>query len=791
MRRTTVRTLVAAAVLACAQAAQAQSAAELRARAREITADIAAQEAGKRFDSVAQQRAVERLGPLALGFIALSDRTSAAGAEGREREALSAAYDAVSAPLESLYDTNSGALDRMAKGVMDEDGDLEALYETPAFKNAQLVASQALYYLNWLHYYGARLREGAARKALLEKAQRGFSEFAVGDRRSDLLVESLLGRGLCHLELGNIDFALHDLQAVATDAQASPERRAKARLGTLDAYARAGRTADALRVSDELLRDGDRSDDDLVRFLRARVLLAAAKGASGAEADRYRQQALVALDQLRTAGPGWETKVAGLLQTQVDNPARWADKAASPFAKWELAKMLVQKGDYKQATPLLEAVVASSDPALRSAQGEAQYMLGLARFQAGQYQAAADHLDAALGDEQAAYAADAAYMRFKVLEALVAQSPDGGFGPRYEQAVRAFLARHPDHRATFEAHFRLGELLQGQRQFEAALQSYARVQGDPGFELRARFASLQCRFELLQAAEGLDAPRRAAVVKEISDDLRAVDAQLTASEKQRGGADPAQLKAMRAKTAVMRAVYAGLQAEPDDPAIVEALAGFEAKYTDQADLLPQVWRLRLGAYLRLGRFADAATEVKAHGPALLAAIGQPAIEDLAVAFIREGARRNGQGDATANRAAEQVALRLYELLPTEGEGVGKTRLTLARLYENTGDLAKARPLYAASVQTSAAPALRGLARIAEREQRPADAIGYWRQLGTSVRAGDPPWYESQYEVARVTLAMGQQQASCEQLKQLKPAMPGLSDADLRKKFDALYKQACG
>src|SRR5512139_3609638 len=183
MRRRTAGIFVAAAVLVCAQAAQAQSAAELRARAREIAADIAAQEAARRFDSAAQQRAVERLGPLALGFIALSDRTSAAGAEGREREALSAAYDAVSTPLEAIYDTNSGALERMAKAVMDEDGDLEALYETPAFKNAQLVASQALYYLNWLHYYGARLKDGAPRKTLLEKAQRGFSEFAVGDRR--------------------------------------------------------------------------------------------------------------------------------------------------------------------------------------------------------------------------------------------------------------------------------------------------------------------------------------------------------------------------------------------------------------------------------------------------------------------------------------------------------------------------------------------------------------------------------------------------------------------------------
>ena len=87
--------------------------------------------------------------------------------------------------------------------------------------------------------------------------------------------------------------------------------------------------------------------------------------------------------------------------------------------------------------------------------------------------------------------------------------------------------------------------------------------------------------------------------------------------------------------------------------------------------------------------------------------------------------------------------------------------------------------------------MRGLGRIAEAEKQLPDAIGYWQQLGKAVRAGDAPWYESSYEVARLTQAMGKKKESCDQLEQLKPAMPGLSDADLRKKLDELYKQVCG
>jgi len=780
-------------VVASGYPAAAQSAGELRASAREISNEIAAQKSSGSFSAAAQQRAVERLGKLALGFISLCDRASNAGGERSERDALSSTYQAIAAPLDDIYDRNSGNLERMAKQVMEQDGDLEALYETPAFKEAQGVASQALYFLNWLHYYGARLYDGAQRKELLEKAQRGFSEFAVGDRRSELLVESLLGRGLTNVELGNTEYAVHDLQAVAADPQASPERKSKARLALLDAQVRAGSVTEALRLADQLLGSGERTEDNVIRYLRIQALLAGAKKSSGAEAERYRQQALAAMDQLRKAGPGWEEKVAALAQTSIENPEKWADKANNPFARWEVAKMLVQKGDYKQAMPLLEGFVNSSDTEMRKHRGEAQYFLGLAKFQAGQYQEAAGLLDAALKDDHPAYGADAAYMRFKALEAVIAKNPNADVTTQYEHAIADYLSTYPNHKFVYEAQFRMGELLQAQHKCADALQTYAKVQGDLGFELRAQFATLQCTFELLQAAD----PRapgnpRDALVKSIGAGLQRFDAQASDYEKRKATGDQVPLADMRAKVAVMHAVYAALQPEPNDQAILDALRDFEKKSPEQKDLLPQVARLRLAAYQRTGRYADAEAEVKAHGQLLVASLGAPAIEDLAVGFVRDGARRNGKGDAAANQAAQQVALRLYEQLISDNEGSGKAKLTLARLYENTGDLQKASALYSETLQANAnsAAALRGLGRIAEAEKRLPDAITYWQQLGKAVRAGDAPWYESNYEVARLTQAMGKKKESCDQLEQLKPAMPGLSDADLRKKLDALYKQVC-
>ena len=79
----------------------------------------------------------------------------------------------------------------------------------------------------------------------------------------------------------------------------------------------------------------------------------------------------------------------------------------------------------------------SNDAELRKHQGEARYFLGMAKFQAGQYEEAAQQLDAALQDQKAGYAADAAYVRFKAREALAAKSP----------AAAIFLSKFPKGKA--------------------------------------------------------------------------------------------------------------------------------------------------------------------------------------------------------------------------------------------------------------------------------------------------------------------------------------------------------
>ena len=159
------------AVLA-ARPAGALSAAEIRNQARQI--------GGASGDASAEQHRVEQLGPLVLSFIDLSDEAARAGTEAQRRDELRGAFEAIWTPLSGIYDSRAGRLEGMAHTVMDQDGDLEALYDSKDFRESQAVAAQALYYLNWLDYYGSRLYDGARKKELLEAAEKGFSQFSSG-----------------------------------------------------------------------------------------------------------------------------------------------------------------------------------------------------------------------------------------------------------------------------------------------------------------------------------------------------------------------------------------------------------------------------------------------------------------------------------------------------------------------------------------------------------------------------------------------------------------------------------
>ena len=116
----------------------------------------------------------------------------------------------------------------------------------------------------------------------------------------------------------------------------------------------------------------------------------------------------------------------------------------------------------------------------------------------------------------------------------------------------------------------------------------------------------------------------------------------------------------------------------------------------------------------------------------------------------------------------------------------------AQLQEATGDLAAAEKSYAAVVAAdpNALLALRGLARVAEARGDLAGAKAHWAEYTKKSRAGDAGWFQGEYQQARLEVAAGDKKAACKRLDDLRPAMPALTDADMRKELTTLYDQAC-
>jgi len=210
---------------------------ELLAQARQAQSQVRALKS-RGWGTDEKQRAVQLLGPIALNFLSAPDLAQTASSQ---RSQVRELYDTLSEPLDGIYDESISRLEGMSKAVMDRDGDLEALYETQEWKEAQTVASQSLYFLNWLHYVGAFVSEGAERKKLLEECAKGFSEFAVGEQSTQLKRESLFGRALCEKESRRFDWAIRDFDLLLKDPGLPSDMERKVRAALADARNRQAR----------------------------------------------------------------------------------------------------------------------------------------------------------------------------------------------------------------------------------------------------------------------------------------------------------------------------------------------------------------------------------------------------------------------------------------------------------------------------------------------------------------------------------------------------------------------
>lgn len=756
-----------------------------------------------------QQQVIRVLGPLALDFLAASDLAQAV-ADPARKSMVRALYETLSDPLEEIYRGASSRLDRMSQAVMDQDGDLEALYETQEWKDAQLLASQSLYFLNWLRYVGASLFDGSKKKKLLEDAANGFSEFAVGEQSSQLKRESLFGRALCEKELKQFDWAIRDFELLLKDQGLPLEMERKVRLGLLEAYVQAEKVEKALAASDQfIVRMGNvASSDELARakYLRAQVLFGAVKKQRGKKGEQYRREALALVEQLRQRGGFWRKQAEALAKSEVSKePRQWATvEDESPFLQWEQAKEHLRKNNFAQAIPFLREVLASNDPNAAEHKREARYFLGVGLFQQREYREAATQLAEFLGTDGAPreFGPEAAYLRFKAAEALYARQPNTENSKLYLDATKDFIRRYPRHQSIFEAYFRLGEYNHAQQQYLPAIEAYQKVTGDAAFRMRADFATLQCYFSLLDALEeqrdgiGISEntlhTRIAASLKTFWKDSEELEKKSRSLDKR------VPLQEYRGKVSVMHAAFLSKNVEANAAEIVTLLDDFETKYPEQKDAFAKVARMRLVALEKAGRFTDLEKEVQHIFTRYKPDEQQELLAGLVQVLPRD-IRKLEQGNDQENLlAAKRTLARLYADRLQRGEAFAEDespaqfKYELAQLYLDVKDYEKAIPIYQ-ELQNGAYSlvSLAGLAQIAAVQGDRAQAIHYWEQMLKGTQVGDQLWFRGTFEVAQLNAALGNTDLACRTISSARSLVGRLREQTLKKKIQDLAAQSCG
>lgn len=750
-----------------------------------------------------QLQAVQILGPIALGFVGASDLAQAAQTQ---RATVRDLYDTLSDPLEDIYNGAFARINSMSKAVMDRDGDLEALYETKEWKDAQQVASQSLYFLNWLRYIGSFVSDADKRKKLLQQAADGFSEFAVGQQGSQLKRESLFGRALCEKELRQFDWAVRDFELLLQDTGLPSDMERKVRASLADAKAR--RTGKGTDQEEENKgTPAPPSADDIARAMlqKAQSLFDKSRKETGEAREKTRWEAIAYLEEVKKKGGTWKDQADAVARTEMTaTETALLEEEKSPFPQWKEALEYLHKNEYGQAVPLLKEVVASEDPRAIAHRRDALYFLSVGLFQQKEYRETADRLAEFFSADGTPprYGADAAYLRFKAAEALYAKAPTEENTKLYLTVTKDFIRRYPNHKSIFEAYFRLGEYEQSRENYLAAVDSYQKVTGDLPFRVRADFATLQSYFALLDAI----ADKKNVGISEkdlrqrIAPDLPAFWKDVAALEQNPSQAQQIPSKDLqdwRGRVTFLNTVFLGKDMDANAAAIATLLQDFEKKYPEQKDAFDSVARTRLIVLEKTGRFPDLEKNVDSIFAHYKPDQQKEILKGLDQVLPRDIKKLDKANDKDNLLAAKRTLARLYSERLNRGdafapeESPDQFKYNLAQLYLDVKDYDKAAQLYQELQQGAYSLAsLAGLAQLAAIKGDTNQALNYWDEMLKGTQVGDPLWFRGTYETAQLQAGLGNKDQACKTVSSAFVMIGRAGDQGLKKKIQDLSLQTC-
>ncbi len=677
-RRLALTALAALCVLAVAGLGHSATVAEFGEGIRRTKATAAALAKG-RWNKPAEEKLVDRLDGLSDDFHDLAADGASLVSSGKALLDL----------MVNVHKRYTRVLEEMQAEVIRIDGDLEAVQDSDAWQDRELLAMRLLYRINWVRYEMATRyeRNTGKRTELLKAARSGFAEF-LGSGDIELTSESLLGHGLASKTLKDYDRAAADFEAVLADGPPG-ELQVRARVSLCQTLLAAGRITDALGATSTLLKAGSAGEvHRQALFLRAKALLLAvgryASRHGSSERARMRAEAARHLEEMYRSGSYWRTKALQLIDSGIQNPGEWAAGKAGPFVSWLVAESSRRRGECPTAVALYESLLARGAYAT-----ESHYGIGFCAFHEGDYPRALDELSAFLDrtENGHAYRQQAAYLRFKSAESVylkVGASAQEQATDRYLEALESYLDIAPKHAQAYEAWFRLGEWHRDRDEHAACADAFEQVAGDAAFQLKGMFLAAQCRAQVVLDLPA-DAEAETVTAAVAAADRFLEEAQAFRSAKSENGADTL-LAPMEAKAVVIGAALSPRTAAGTMKERLERLRGFEERFPSESTTLPEVLALRIVAHRHLGDLDGAGAELER----LLAqeeagTYQHDALKKLGIVFLEEAAKRLDEDDAKGAARSRAVALTIYRRLLEESRE-GRLEAPIAGLEKLVADL---------------------------------------------------------------------------------------------------------
>jgi tetratricopeptide (TPR) repeat protein len=665
------------------------------------------------------------------------------------RERAAGEWAGLEADLAAYAGRLRSQLDAMRDEVMERDGDLEELYRSPRWRQPEIDSLVATYHLAWVRYQGAQLVSDAAKKRkLLQQAVDGFSQFLLVQEVPEIYAESLYGRGLAFMDLGEWTKATEDLRAASETAGVGA--KAKAALAEVQRRARGGKP------------EAPAPDDPATLLGRLGELLPrAAAGDASAE-----QEAATLARGLAARGGEWPAKVAAAIAERLGGGEPAAVR--SSFGLWLLAQLAVDRGRCGDVPALATASDAVHDAGRPRHRPELLFLAGGCALNAGHPREAAAAFATLLREHpEASRAREAAYFRFRALD--LARGADPALVAEYEQALHDYLARFGHADGASEAHFLLGELHRARNECGPAAKEYAAVTG-AAFAARARLGALECRVSAVVTAGDAASPA----------DRRALAADL------RTYARDTDDRTLAARAALLGALVAAGGREPDHALVLELTDGYAERYPEAKALHAEAADLRLESRIATGDLAGAARDVDGllaraeAGPERTRLLRRVSLD------LQRRAERDGD-DVAAMALARRVQGALADATDDPHDRVVEADLAL-----RAGDVRAARALYERVLarDPGSAEARRGAARAAAAAGDPGAALAYWKQVLDDSPPGGTAWYEAR--LAQVTLLAGdgQRAEACDLIRSSRGRATSAGGDQLEARLRSLESDVC-